>query len=206
MARKEQINPLFLRAVSIVITALLLAGCAGKNFERPPLESFVLGKTTKEDVIAKLGKPLRVGKLNVNGVELESNTYAYASMGSEAAHPGVTPGRGEDFFYDDHSVLVGTVFRSSFKADGTDFDETKIAQITKGRSTRVDVVQLMGPPHGEYIYPLIKGRNDHALVYSYNQVSGSAFKMKVYVKLLVVSYDTAGVVTDVEYTASGEKD
>jgi len=43
------------------------------------------------------------------------------------------------------------------------------------------------------------------VIYSYSHAKGSAFNMKFYNKSLIVSFDAAGVVTDLEYASNGEK-
>lgn len=68
-----------------------------------------------------------------------------------------------------------------------------------------EVVTLLGPPNGKGIYPFIKKSDETAYVYSYSHAKGNAFNMQFYSKSLIVSFDAAGVVSDVEYTSSGEK-
>jgi hypothetical protein len=189
----------------VVSTTFLLFGCAGTNFVRPQLDSMALGKTTQQELVQSMGKPFRTGTVIKNGTTLETANYAYATVGGAPLYDGVTPARSQGFYYL-NNVLVGTEFTSSFKEDGTDFDESKIPSIVKGKTTKADVIQMFGQPGGNYIPPLIKDPNGRALVYLYSQTKGSAFNLRFYVKTLIVSYDTAGVVTDVEYTAQGKKD
>jgi hypothetical protein len=192
-----------LAAVSVM--ALALSGCAGTNFVRPEPSSFVLGKTTQQEISERMGKPYRTGTMEKNGKTLQSASYAYANVGGETLYPGVTAARSQGFYFLSGTV-VGTEFSSSFKADGTDFDETKVAFIEKGKSTKADVVQLFGPAGGDFMAPLIANPNDRALVYLYSQTKGSAFNLRFYLKSLVVSYNESGVVTDVQYTAQGNKE
>ena len=70
---------------------------------------------------------------------------------------------------------------------------------------RGEVVALLGRPNGEAIYPLIRSRTETGIVYSYSHAKGSVFNMKFYSKALIVSFDANGVVSDVDYTVSGEK-
>jgi hypothetical protein len=188
----------------LAATALVLAGCAGTDFVRPDPGSFALGSMTQADISQRMGKPYRAGTLEKNGKTLQTSTYAYASFG-ESLYPGITPSRSQGFYFFG-GKLVGTEFTSSFKADGTDFDESKVSQIEKGKSTRADVVRLLGPAGGDYMTPLITGPTDRALVYTYSQARGSAFNMRFYSKSLVVVCNEAGVVTDVQYTAQGQRD
>ena len=117
---------------------------------------------------------------------------------------GVTPARSIDFAFLDQ-VLVSYQFTSSFKADHTDFDENKVPSIKKGVTARDEVIALLGPPTGMQIYPMVPGKDDTGLGWSYSQVRGSALSLKIYQKALVVSVALAGVVTDVQLTVSGER-
>jgi outer membrane protein assembly factor BamE (lipoprotein component of BamABCDE complex) len=104
-----------------------------------------------------------------------------------------------------NDVLVGQEFQSSFPNDATEFDETKVSAINKGKSTRSEVLALLGSPSGEAIYPLIKNKAEKGILYGYSHVKGSVFNMKFYSKLLIISFDANDVVTEVDYTSSGEK-
>jgi outer membrane protein assembly factor BamE (lipoprotein component of BamABCDE complex) len=189
----------------VVAAILALAGCAGTDFVRPDPASFVLGKTTQGEVLHRMGKPYQTGTLEKNGKTMQFASYAYAHAGGEALYGGVTAARSQGFYFLD-GVLVGTEFSSSFKSDGTDFDETRLAQLEKGKSTRADVIRLLGPAGGNYIAPLTNGPADGALVYIYSQTKGSAFNLRFYQKTLVVSHDESGVITDIQFTAQGSKD
>jgi outer membrane protein assembly factor BamE (lipoprotein component of BamABCDE complex) len=198
-------NKSSLISATVVVVALLLSGCAGTNFVRPEPSSFVLGKTTQQEIFQIMGKPYQAGTVEKNGRTLHTASYSYATVGGDALYSGVTAGRTQSFtFLND--TLVGTEFLSSFKEDGTDFDETKVAKIEKGKSTKADVVRLFGPAGGDYIAPLTTNPTDYALVYLYAQMKGSAFNLRFYSKALVVSYNESGVVTDIQYTAQGNKD
>jgi hypothetical protein len=186
-----------------VLALLALSGCAGSNFVRPQEGDLVVGKAKQADVTAKLGSPFQTGEVMKNDKQLKVTKYAYAATTGESAYPGVTPARGMTFFFF-NDVLVGDEFISSFKQDSSDFDGSKVSSIVKGTTTREDVIKTFGKPGGEAVYPIIKGINDRAFVYTYNQVKGSVFNMKFYSKSLQVSFNEQGVVTDVEYITSGD--
>ncbi|MFA9441004.1 hypothetical protein ACDA63_15315 [Uliginosibacterium sp. sgz301328] len=67
------------------------------------------------------------------------------------------------------------------------------------------MIKLLGAPAGEAVYPVIKGLNDRALVYTYTQAKGSVFDMKFYSKTLMVLFNNEGVVTGVDFTTAGDK-
>jgi len=181
----------------------LLAACAGTDFVRPADSTYSLGSTTKQQILEKQGKPYRQGQVTKNNEALESFSYAYAATGGDALYSGVVSARSLGFYFS-NNILVGKEFVSSFKSDASDFDESKMKAITKGVSTKEQVIALLGNPSGSYIYPLIKNKEDTAMVYQYTQAKGTAFNMKFYQKLLVISFNN-NVVTDIEYTSSGEK-
>lgn len=191
--------------IASALALAMLSGCAGTNFTRPDPSAFTPGVTTQQDVLKAMGKPYRTGTATKNDRTYQTASYAYAHVGSKALYEGVTPARALGFYYLD-GRLVGKEFSSSFRDDATEFDESKVAQIEKGRSTRDDVIRLFGPAGGEYIHPIVRNPNDRALVYLYSQTRGGPFNLRFYQKLLVVSYNEAGIVTDSEYTAMGTKE
>jgi len=183
---------------------LALSGCAGSDFVRPSEGDLVVGKSTLAEVTTKMGNPLQSGQMTKNEKPLKISKYAYAASGGESAYPGVTPARSMTFLFHEDK-LVGKEFVSSFKQDSTDFDGQKVASISKGKSTKQDVVALLGKPSGEAVYPVIKNAGDDAYVYSYVQAKGTVFNMKFHNKVLLVSFNPSGVVSDVEYTTSGDQ-
>ena len=183
----------------------LLAGCAGTNFKRPDPASLQVGRSTTTQITATMGgPPLQSGEVLRNGEKLKSSRYAYAEGAGTGKYPGVIPARAM-LFLTHNDLLVSEEFVSSFPGDATDFDESKVPGIVVGKSTKADVISLLGMPNGSGIYPYIKGKNESALLYSYSHVKGNAFSMKLYSKGLIVSFDATGLVTDVEYASSGEK-
>jgi hypothetical protein len=185
--------------------ALALAGCAGTNFVRPDAADLSVGHSTYAQVIAKMGEPRSTGEALVNGEKVKSATYVYASTGGEPLEAGVIPARalGYYFFQDQ---LVGQEFLSSFKSDNSNFDDTKVPGIEKGKTTRAEVIALLGKPTGTYIKPMVKETSGEAFGYTYSTTSGSVFSgFKVFKKALRITFDSADHVLDVDYAASGTK-
>jgi hypothetical protein len=186
----------------LILTAVLLvlAGCAGTDFVRPDTDAFRNGRTTYGEVVAKMGTPRREGSAIKNEKTVKSISYAYASVGGKPLHQGVTAARAIGFyFYND--ILVGQEFISSWAEDNTDFDEKKVQHIVKGKTTRVELTQLLGKPAGSYIHPLIKATTGEAAVYVFAETSGS-FNPKFFGKSLVVTFDADGVASELEYSSS----
>ena len=187
------------RMASGFIAILFLSSCAGTNFVRPEPGALSLKSTTYKDIINQFGNPYREGTKLKNEEMIKTITYAYSSVGGMPLYEGVTPARAIAFhFLDD--VLVGYEFTSSFKEDNSDFDDSKITLIKKGKTTRDQVVSLLGKPEGIYVYPLIEDRGNTALVYMYNHFR----QYKVYQKMLFVSMKD-DIVADVDFTTSGNK-
>jgi outer membrane protein assembly factor BamE (lipoprotein component of BamABCDE complex) len=190
--------------LALISIVLLLNACAGKDFVRMNDETLMLGKTTQGQIKAALGKPYQTGVVTKNEKQLTTASYAYAATGGKAAAKSVIPARSQGFYFLDN-ILVGYEFTSSFQVDSTNFDGAKVAEIKKGTTTRDEVVKLLGNPGGKYTYPLIPNMNQEAVNYLYSQTSGSAFNLKFYQKQLVISFDPKGIVSNVEYTESGQK-
>ena len=189
-----------LRCLFVISVISALFGCAGRDFVRPDSQDLRNGQTTYAQVVARMGQPRQEGSVIKNDKTIKTASYAYASLGGKPLREGVTAARAIGvYFYND--TLVGHEFISSWAEDHTDFDEDKIKDIIKGKTTRDEVVQLLGRPSGYYIFPLIKASTGDAAVYAYLEVRGfTPFR-----KLLVVTFDAAGVVTEVEFTSAGSK-
>jgi len=183
-------------------TVLLLAGCAGTDFVRPTPDALKNGTTTIGEARQRYGAPYREGVATHNDERVIVLSYAYATTGGTPLEAGVVPARGLELqFWKD--VLISHAFISSFADDNTNFDEARRDRIIKGKSSRDEVVALMGRPSGYAIFPAIKQKSGEAAVYVYQAVRGSAFNMRFYRKALIVSFDDKGIVTEVDYTQSG---
>ncbi len=104
-------------------------------------------------------------------------------------------------FYND--TLVGIQFTSSYASESTKFDTDKIASIQKGKTTRAEVIALLGNPSGEVIYPVIADKKGRGLVYSYNWGRFAGIFTAFTSNLLVVSVDENNVVTNVSFKQNG---
>ena len=190
------------KAALSVMTGLVigLAGCAGTNFSRPGPELLKNGETTYAQVVAKMGRPYQEGTVVKNEQTVKTVSYAYASVGGKPLHEGVTAARAIGLYFH-NDTLVGHEFISSWAEDHTNFDDGKVSQIVKGKATRADVTRLFGEPGGYYVYPLVKTQGAEAAVYAYLEVRGfTPFR-----KVLIVTFDGGGIVTDVEFTSAGRK-
>ena len=191
------------RVFALLALVLVSAGCAGRDFKRPASESLAVGQATEAEIRQRFGTPYREGTVLKNNETMKILSYAYATTASSAPG-GLVPARAQEFYLW-RDVLVGHHFTSSFPDDKTDFDGTRASEIKKGETTEAAVVSLLGPSHGAYRYPLIADKDARAAVYLFEQVKGTSFNLKFYRQILVVQYNGAGVVKDLEYTATGER-
>ena len=193
--------------IVVVVFAMFMVGCAGTagtSFQKLEINQLVYGSDTQESIKQKLGEPYKEGAVTKNDTQFKTMSYAYSSTGGDAAYKDVIAGRSQGFYFNNNK-LVGHEFTSTWALDSTDFDESKIGNIKKGTTTVQQVVELLGKPGGEYVYPLVTNETEKAKVYLYQQTKGSVFNLKFYQEMLVVSYDENGIVTDVKYIESGNK-
>ena len=167
------------------------------------MESLAVGTVTEAEIRQRFGTPYREGTVLKNNETMRTLAYAYATTASSAPG-GVVPSRGQGFYFW-RDVLVGHDFTSSFGEDKTDFDPAKAQQIKKGETTEAAVVALLGRPHGIYTYPLINDRDARGAVYLYQETKGTTPNLKFHTQILVVQFDPAGVVKEVEFTATGQR-
>src|SRR5688572_17488633 len=75
----------------LLAAGMVLAGCAGTKFARPSESELELGKTTEQQVVARMGKPFQEANGLANGKSTRTLGYAYASFGGQPKNTGVTP-------------------------------------------------------------------------------------------------------------------
>jgi hypothetical protein len=190
--------------IAAVVVAGLLAGCAGSDFVRPDTEVLKNGQTTVAQVVQRLGAPRAKGSVVKNGKTLTSYSYAYASTVGSPVRSGVVPARALTAYFDGET-LVGHEFVSSWAEDATEFDEAKAPSLVKGTTTRAEVTRLLGKPSGAYVPPMAKPPATDAVVYAYSQTARDGLGLKFFRKVLVLSFDPRGVVTDVDFESSGNR-
>lgn len=178
----------------------------------------IVGKTTKNEVYATYGAPQREATTVTSGDDLAAKqtksefdaapvagtdlTYFYNFIESSEAWTVTTSVKTATFQFHD-GILVSYGFSSSFAADSSNFDEGKLSQIQKSKSTEADVAQLLGPPSGEAVYPAVLTPGNRRMVYSY--VTFDQPTQKVAAKALIVLFDKDGHVLDYKYN-SGSSD
>lgn len=196
-----------MKFIKLAIVAVILSGCvsSGKDFTHVGSNQIEFGKTSVVDVMQKLGEPFRSGSVNRNGKTFETIVYAYAKDGGEAAISGATPARSQAFYFH-KDQLVGSEFTSSWKADSTDFDESKLDLIKENSSSISELTALLGEAKGEYVYPLVKTKGEKAKVYLFTYSKAHGLQISIYSKQLVASYDAeTGIISNLEYRSHGNE-
>lgn len=196
-----------MKKIFLTLSVLVLTACSGTDFKKLDDSQLNFNVETPSSIKAKLGKPNTESEMTRNNKVVKALNYTYAHAYGKGTDSNVVPVRNQTFyFYEDK--LVGNQYLSSWDVDSTDFDESKISQITEGKSTLFDVISLMGEPSGYEEYPLIASEKLKNKVYQYMQMTSKGLVIKkfaIYNKILKISYDTNNIVTKVSYEANGAK-
>ncbi len=191
-----------IRIIALISSLFLLTGCM-KNFVRPATDSLEVGKSTLTNVTQLVGEPFGVNNdAKINNENVKTATYVY--LKGAKFYGMIIPTRILTYtFFND--VMVGDEFQSSFSEDSTEFDGNKVASILKGKSTKADVIALMGRPTGKLLYPLIKDRNETGIVYAYVVSRHAPFHAPTTRYLLIITLDSQNIVTTISYKIDGEE-
>lgn len=188
----------------VAATATALVGCAGTQFKRAEPETLKNGEMTYAQVVERMGEPRSRGQALKNNKQVTTAGYSYAEAGGKSVRDEVVASKTQMFFFFDDR-LVGHVFTSTWAEDHTRFDDTKLSQIAKGRTTKEEVIGLLGKPSGYYRYPMIDAATGEALVYLYVQVAKKGFmNLGVSNKEAVITLDERGVVSDVKFESASQ--
>jgi hypothetical protein len=178
----------------------MACGSTGRDFARPQADQLVLGRTTYADIVSRFGRPEQHRTVTNNGEQVTAISYSYTGPGAASSAEGVSAAKSMGFYFL-RNTLVGYEYVSTFKADSSDFDDTRIGDIQRGATTEAQVKDLVGRPTGMYIFPLIPRQDGHALLYLHGQKKGSAPFAR---KQLLVTVDAAGIVRDVQFEKTGD--
>jgi hypothetical protein len=187
-------------ALAALLAAWALAGCAiGRNFERPDPDMLRLGQSRYAELVRRLGPPYSERLEQHHGRAVREVEYSYVTT-YDPDPPyieGGIPNRTLRLYFLD-GLLVGHLFDSSWRADHTDFDLAKAPLIVKGKSTRQEVVALLGRPAGQYIYPMVDEPNNELFRYFFTAIwypkygHGRVHRIRKWVQ---VEFDPRGVVS-----------
>lgn len=193
-----------IRLIAFISVLIVLYGCsAGKDFIRPSQDYFKLGVTSYPQVVQQLGEPSLLRSMLKNEKTIKAIAYSYSSVINDDLDSNAIPTRVMSYlFFDD--ILVGEEFISSFKSDSSYFDDEKINEISKYKTTRSEVIKLFGRPSCYYIYPMNKDIHRESIGYIYGVSTKEPFnEIKYFNKTLIISFSDKDIVSDVSFTSIG---
>jgi hypothetical protein len=183
-------------AVTAALAVLALSACitVGRNFVRPDPSTITLKKTTRSEIEARLGPPFSTGQFSKNGQLIDSMHYFY---GKQDAIINVIHKK-HCWFYFVGPDLVGFVYLTGLSSEQRDFDAQLVRWIVKGKTTKAEVMTMLGPPAGVLQYPVTDEKKtvegDSSIIYSYHAKQADKF--------LEVFFDVKGVAKDVNLEVS----
>src|SRR5438128_12207733 len=93
------------RLTASLALALSIAGCAGA---KPPEDDLVRGRTSRQEILQRLGSPYRADTVTKNGERLETMTCAFATTCSTPVRAGLSATLGQLlYFLDDQFAGYG---------------------------------------------------------------------------------------------------
>ncbi|WP_444930852.1 hypothetical protein ACJJIF_03450 [Microbulbifer sp. SSSA002] len=190
--------------ITVIFSLLVLSGCSGIGPKPPEENEVVLGIDTEKTIKEKLGKPYEKGMFIKNNQQIVTIAYVYPTIGKKTVKENINGTRNQGFYFFNEK-LIGQDFVSSLAEDSTDFDESKVPLIKEGQTTIQEAQKLLGKPSGEYQYPLISNKAEKAKVYMYSQTSKAIFQPTSYQKILILNYNTDGIITNVKFSEIGDK-
>lgn len=195
--------------------ALTVGDNPNRDFLLP--NSLKLGKSTWADVAKSNSWPplTKDGRLKIKDDTVIFITYVHAGTSVEPSELGVIPSHAVTYYFlhkpnprpndilNSDDILIGQQYSSSYKSDSTNFDETKVSSVIKGKSTKADVVKLLGMPSGSFTAPMVE-----ALEYRYSTIrvgtSGDS-KLNSFTKSLRIAFNDEGLASNIVYTPSDNK-
>jgi hypothetical protein len=139
-------------------------GIAG-SITRPTSAEFILGVTTKKYCLDRFGETSAKDIIYLDGGTQDAGdvtSLAYFDRGGF-----FSTGHRSLAFQFNNDVLLKYRFLSSYKEDSTDFDETKAEKIERGKTTRREILDMLGEPSGMAAYPSAQYKGDTRLLYEY---------------------------------------
>lgn len=198
--------------VAAAFALVLISGCAtqqGINFDRTKVAGYQPGVTKMDQVLSEVGKPRRertftikkdlAGKELLSPVVIEEISLYYQDNQAKGIATNVEPSRSAWLQFS-NKTLIAFVSRSSFMSDSTDFDETMVKKIVKGKTTEAEVEQLFGRPSGRGLYPVAKEAGGSAI--NYELFSFDKGTRKGTMKRLTVFFNPSRIVSDFDLNIS----
>jgi hypothetical protein len=212
--------------VAAIVSMMAVSACTtttGRQFDRPTSATLKIGETTRAQAIGLYGEsrsqssfslPITTSSPTAFDAADETGIVSVASYSyiisrapilgdnPDTVDPKVTPARTMTlFFWNDR--VAGFRGSSTFREDKTEFDESKISLIEKGKTSVAQLTALIGKPAGQMAYPLVRNKGNEKLIYSY-----SSFKRDTRVfqmKTLEVLTNAQNVVVDYKFASNSEQ-
>ena len=105
---------------------------------------------------------------------IETLIYSYAYVAAPGLVVGPMNSRSKLLalsFWNDR--LTHYSFSSSFSKDSVNYNESKALSFVRGQTTRSAVIQELGPPTGEAVYPFVKTEGTRLLIYQQGSTESS---------------------------------
>ncbi len=201
------------RLILLVAVLGFLAACQrGQNFARPAPDAFVLGKATQLEIMSSFGEPASRRTITTSETARPESRTRFDAAAVPGAYErlayvhadrtatfwiGAPPTTKGIVFVFLNGTLISYDFVSNFDEDSSNFDESRIGALTKGTSTKADVVALLGPPTGRTAYPLIERAGDEMYRYGYTLTT----RQQRYTKNLNLLFDDQGVLVDFRFAS-----
>lgn len=187
------------RTLVALAVAFMLASCVGKEFVPIANNELGLNQTTIEEVRARLGKPQSSARSLRHGKQIRTYVYTYGSMATaKGIIVGLPSSRTQVFRFSD-GRLVGYEYSSNFSDDMTRFDDSAISLFDRGVTTRSDVLDALGEPVGESVFPLVDTPGDREVVYTFTWTD---IDMKIHSKTLRVVFGPDDVAKQISYAGT----
>jgi hypothetical protein len=140
---------IFKRFVALLFPVCLISGCATTQQHRAysDTSALVLGKTTIAECRVLYGEPKETDSQSSAGGRTEVFRYGEASERWTKMCVRLLAVEFKD------GILNGFVFVSSYPEDRTSYALTNLTQVEWGVSTKDEVTELLGKPHGRFLCP-----------------------------------------------------
>lgn len=177
-----------------------MTGCAS-NFVKPPQEAISLGKSSGADVIKIAGAPTYPEQISkVNGETVKALSYFY---NDGAKFWGLIIPWRSMLYTTYNDVVVGEEFNSTMDGESTEFPVEKVSQIVKGKSTKDEVISILGNPSGKIIFPLVNRKDQTGLVYAYKYARFAGILTSPTEYIVVIVLDAQNIVDSISYKKNG---
>lgn len=147
---KKRFTPLLICLLALTACTTLHDAIFERESRLAPLQSAILGRTTRDEIIQQLGFPQEINQRRFD--HIDSEVFFYLDESASDDYPGRL---GYKFLVCEFrkGVLTGYAYRGSFDAHSKDFQEQQRSKLVKGRTSRREVETSMGVPSGRALLP-----------------------------------------------------